>query len=243
MKLNKLFPATLCLTLIASPNFGFANESNGVEAQIRASLNRASKAVNLPNAKSVAVFGDNESVVLTDNPRWVVKGQLYDMWDNKEINSQADLVAAAKVIPINTINVNTTDIIDIRVRPEKSSILTVFLDPFSEQSANEMYLLNKYASEYQVRYIFTAMSQANIKPFFNFACSTTTISTEEIVDMVINKRFSNTDRSCRVEQAMNSFGLTQFLHINKSPTLIAPNNVFHAGMPVQLMDWLKTNTL
>lgn len=92
MKFTKLIPATLCLTLIASP----ALATNGAQEQLKASLTQASKAEKLPNANSVVVFGGSESVVLTDNPRWVIKGQLYDMWQNTEINSKSQLHDAAK---------------------------------------------------------------------------------------------------------------------------------------------------
>ena len=238
MKFTKLIPATLCLTLIASP----ALATNGAQEQLKASLTQASKAEKLPNANSVVVFGGSESVVLTDNPRWVIKGQLYDMWQNTEINSKLQLHDAAKKIPIQTINVNTTDVVDIRVNPEKSEVLTVFLDPFLEHSANEMYLLNKYAADYQIRYIFTAMSQSNIKLFFSFACETQTLSTDQVIEKVVDKQFAYGERKCREVQVMNSFGLTQFLHIKESPTLIAPNDVFHVGMPTELLGWLRKNT-
>lgn len=216
---------------------------SGAEAQVKKALEKASKAEQLPQSAAVVVFGEGEAVVLADNPRWVVKGQLYDMWQNKEINGPLALRDAAKRIPINKIKVNTKDVIDARVRPEKGLIVTVFLDPFMGNSSEVVRVLNTYATDYQVRYIYTAMSQANIQPFFSFACQGRVMAARDISQMIIDKSFIETTENCRQTEAMNSFGLTQFLHINQSPTIIAPNDVYHIGLPTALMKWLKDNEI
>ncbi|NAX38053.1 hypothetical protein CAG54_11150 [Vibrio sp. V27_P1S3P104] len=238
MKISfKLISLTLWLiTIFASPAY-----ANTAEDQIKEALKKTSKAEKLPDAKSVVIFGDSEAVVLTDNPRWVIKGQLYDMWQNKKINGTSELKHAAKKIPINKIKVNTKDIIDIRVHPEKIDVLTVFIDPFMDQSANQMYLLNKYANDVQIRYIFTAMSQENISRFFDFACETKGKTVNKTVQMVTKSQFKSNTGDCRKTEAMNSFGLTQFLRINTSPTLIAPNDIYHIGMPSNLVQWINGN--
>lgn len=237
MKHSSIFTLLLSLNLVVTPSFA----DTGAQAQVKEALTFASKAERLPNAKSIVVFGQKESVVLTDNARWVVKGQLYDMWQNREINDDAALREAAKVMPINSLTTNTTDVIDARVRPEKELIVTVFLDPFDSSSANVVKVLNNYASQYQIRYIYTVMSQGNIEPFFYFACQSKELSAEEISNIILEKRFTQTDKSCPQKRTMNSFGLTQFLHINQSPVLIAPNDVYHVGLPAKLMEWLRVN--
>ncbi len=240
IKSNSTFILLLSLNFLATSS---ASAEGGAETQIKKSLKNASKAVNLPDARSVVFFGQQEAIVLSDNPRWVVKGQLFDMWQNIEINSSYELKQAAKKIPINTIKINTDDVIDTRVRPEKESLLTVFLDPFASDSPEVVRLLNTYATDYQVRYIFTAMSQKHIAPFFDFACQSQGLESKAISQLVITQSYTQTNEECLQEEAMNSFGLTQFLHISKSPTLISPNETYHVGLPSNLMAWLKENEL
>lgn len=240
MKFTSTFVLLLSLNAMVTPST-FA--SDGAEAQVKKALSKASKAERLPNAASIVVFGQGEAVVLTDNPRWVVKGKLYDMWQNTEVEGPLSLQKAAKKIPINTIKVNTHDLIDARVRPEKESVLTVFLDPFEASSPEVVHLLNTYATDYQVRYIYTAMSQDNIEPFFDFACQSQAVTADAVSRIVINQEFIKEKVPCRKKEAMNSFGLTQFLQIKQSPVLIAPNDNYHVGLPAKLMDWLKENTI
>ncbi|EOX3447464.1 thioredoxin domain-containing protein [Vibrio cholerae] len=216
---------------------------SGAEEQVKKALEKASKAEKLPQSAAVVVFGEKEAVVLADNPRWVIKGKLFDMWQNKEINGPLALRDADKRIPINKIKVNTKDVIEARVRPEKELIVTVFLDPFMGNSSEVVRVLNTYATDYQVRYIYTSMSQANIQPFLSFSCQSRVMDARDISQMIIDKNFIETSESCRQTEAMNSFGLTQFLHINQSPTIIAPNDVYHIGLPSALMRWLKDNEI
>ncbi|NOI31840.1 hypothetical protein [Vibrio coralliilyticus] len=237
MKHSSILTLLLSLNLVVTPSLA----DTSAQRQVQNALKVASKAERLPKARSVVVFGQSEAVVITDNTRWVVKGQLYDMWQNVEVDNALELASAAKLLPINTLKTNTTDLVDARMRPEKELIVTVFLDPFEKKSANVVKLLNTYAKKYQVRYIYTAMSQKHIEPFFFFACEINGKSAESISQLIQEQRFERTDKSCSQTHAMNSFGLTQFLHINQSPVLIAPNDVYHVGLPPKLMEWLKEN--
>ncbi|GAM71764.1 hypothetical protein JCM19236_6347 [Vibrio sp. JCM 19236] len=59
---------------------------------------------------------------------------------------------------------------------------------------------------------------------------------------LINKEFGEAPTKCDQARAMNSYGLSAFLQISESPTLVAPNAELSVGMPKQVMNWLAQNS-
>ena len=237
MKLRSL----ICLVCFISASFTVFASDNPKE-RIKESLESAESVQHLPKARSMVIFGKlGQAIVLTDNPRWVVKGTLFDMWQNKEIHSQSDLNAAKKLLPLDKLNLNTSGVLDVMTRPEKKKKLVVFLDPYAPNSPSVISILTKYASEYKIHWIFTAVSQKSVEKLGSFACLVAQRSGSVVLDRIKNEQLPTVGKVCDQKRMMNSYGLSQFLHISTSPTLIAPNDVYSEGMPVKLMQWLSEN--
>jgi hypothetical protein len=66
-------------------------------------------------------------------------------------------------------------------------------------------------------------------------------SSEKVIEAIIKHKFPTQAGTCGQQHMMKTYGLSQFLHISVSPTLIAPNEVYHEGMPDKLMTWLEEN--
>lgn len=212
------------------------------QEQIQDSMSRASKARKLPKSNVIVIFGDNgEALGVMDNPRWVFKGKLFDMWDNEEIHSKPELSKAEKRIPLDKIKVNSTNVLDAIVNPEKPEKVTVFLDPFEANSSQVTSILTKYAKDYQLRFIFTATSESHFSQLNSFSCTVKYGDSSDVMNAIINQRFTDAEKACEPERVMSSYGLSRFLHISESPTLIAPNTVYIEGMPPKLMSWLTDN--
>lgn len=236
-----LLTASVLIASTLTPTF--ADELNGSEKQIKRALEKSKSIQKLPSSRATVAFDPlGQAVVITDNPRWVVKGTLYDMWSNEEVRSTTTLNAKAKRIPLNNIRVNSTDVLDITVNPEKSSTVTIFLDPFSENSSDTVHILTKYASDYQLRFIMTAFSEDNLKKLSSFNCSFSNLEANEVTQLIIKRNIPLVNQSCMNEQLVNSFALSQFVGVRQSPTIIAPNNVYNVGLPPKLMTWLAQNT-
>jgi hypothetical protein len=128
------------------------------------------------------------------------------------------------------------------VNPEKPEKITIFLDPFANNSSQAMSILTKYASDYQLRFLITAMSDEHYEKLAGITCMMQNHSSELLVKAIINKQLPYSKRVCDQTRLMKSVALSRFLHISQSPTLIAPNDVFSTGMPAKLMSWLSDNS-
>ncbi|GAD89949.1 hypothetical protein VHA01S_030_00240 [Vibrio halioticoli NBRC 102217] len=239
MMLLKIFLTVFLVQVIAFHSL--ANET--ASEQIKAAVKVASKPKKLLHSNAVVLFANSgESVVVSDNPRWVIKGQLFDMWSNVEVNGTAQLEALERKLPLDKLNVNTKDVFDFIVNPSKSQTVTIFIDPFEENTSHVVSVLSKYATDYRLRFILTAVEASHINPFIALQCAHQKVNDAVILDQLITQNFSDAKASCDQTKAMNSYGLSAFLQIKTSPTLVAPNSELSVGMPSQLMTWLAKNS-
>lgn len=237
---------TLALTVLVvmSPLFysNYVVAATPANEQIKGALEKASKARKLLQSNSVIFFSPTgETVLISDNPRWVVKGKLYDMWQNKEVNSVEQLSEVEKTIPLSKMKVGNRNVFDLNIHEGKDKTLTVFLDPFEKSSANVLSVLNRYVTDYQIRIIFTAVNPNHAQGLIDFYCATKSKSSTEILAMITGQKTNYSGNSCDNQDAINSYSFSQFLGIKQSPTLIASNDIFYAGMPKSLMTWLNEN--
>lgn len=238
------------ITAMATP-IAIASTDNAKE-QIKGALKEASKARKLKSSNSIVMFSPTgDSVVVNgDNPRWVMKGQLFDMWQNKKIASVSELESAEIVMPVNKMNIANKKLFDATINLDKEKELIVFIDPFVDSSKRVVSIIKKFVLDYQVRFIFTAVQEpesnettnSHIEKLFSFACQVEGLSSSETLDLIIMDKITfDNEKVCGKEKIVASYGLSQFLQIKTSPTLVASNEIYIEGMPKSLMTWLSEN--
>jgi thiol:disulfide interchange protein DsbC len=205
----------------------------------------ATKPEYLPKGRSVIIFGkqSNEALVVSDNPRWVVKGELFDMWQNKKIANLSELHEASEILPLNTIKVDIDNVLSVTANSEKDLELTVFLDPFKSTTPKDVETLLKYASAYQLKFIlFTKnKSKTEVKRLFTLACNLRGQSVNKQLAIIMNQESKVDEVACEQEKVVGSYGLTSILGIDRSPTLISSSYRYSEGLPERLTTWLMEN--
>ena len=212
-------------------------------AELQSAMKKASQAVSIPGARSIAMFERGDAIVITDNPRYVVKGQLYDMWANQPIKDSIELNESSKVIPLGNLSLNTDNLFVMNLHANKAKTLTVFIDPMESDTAEQLNILNTYASEYHIKVIFTTLraDQETISQLLRFACVVQKEQPQGVMAALVQNRAFQSQTFCNQESVIKTFAYTQFLNIKKLPTLIASNDVYSEAMPVPLIGWLATN--
>ncbi len=233
------FIAAMCFVSVPCTVYA---EEEGAREKIRAHLMQASKAQPLPNSRAIVMFGpQGQAVVVTDNPRYVVKGELFDMWQNEALKSQTAVDASAKTLPLSKMNVDTVNLLDVVVNPEKLNLVTIFLDPFESNSGDVVKILRKYAANYRLRFIFTTNKDEHVASLKAFACEVATQNADRILTAIEQQQFTTTTQACYENQLIKTLGLAGFLRITTSPTIIAPNSKYIEAFPANLMQWLADN--
>lgn len=204
------------------------------------------KAVNIPNSRSIVMFEDRETVVVTDNPRYVVKGELFDMWLNEPVTSKLELKKSSRVMPLDSLKLDSSGLFETTVNEQKGKTLTVFIDPTSENAPEQVHIINKYASAYRLRFVFTSVeaTEASVIRLLTFACDVQSKQPGEVVNLITqdaNSTPSTTEKFCLQEQVIKTYAFSQFLNISTLPTLVASNGVYSEGMPMPFIGWLAEN--
>ncbi len=238
----KIIKLTLLVSSLLLPVSAFSDNSKTPEQIFKDVSMRSEKARKLPKSNTVVLFGnDGDAVVVLDNPRWVIKGQLYDMFQNKAIADNKELSIAENKIPLNTLKVDTVNVLSFTVNPSKTKELIVFIDPFVGDSANDIEVNSVAAKHYRIRFILTPMAQASVEKLFKFSCVIKGESPPTILNRIRFNKYGNSKKLCSQDLVGKSYGLSAFLRLQKSPTLIASNNTASEGLPRSIVAFLAKN--
>lgn len=232
----------LGVTALTTSSLSMAEADSSAMEGLRESARQASKAERMPKSSSMVMFTKlGEAIVVADNPRWVVKGTLFDMWSNEEVHSSATMQELSKTLPLESMKIDHKNVLSVTVNQEKPKQLTVFLDPFLPNATTAARVIMEQAQMYRVRFIFTATRDESLEAFKKLGCVVESAPANKIIEHIINGSLPLEREGCLQEQSFKSYGLTQFLKIGKSPTLIASNDVYSEGLPSGVTTWLIEN--
>lgn len=241
MKQKNLTIISICALCLLS--FSAHSDSEKRDKLLGESLEQAKKVRKLPNSNNIVAFSGLGEVVVVDgnNPRWVVKGELYDMWANKRVNSNEELERQSSLIPLSKMAIDTNKILDVTVNKEKKQVITIFVQPFESKSIEAINLLLKYASRYQLRFIITPTDQDSMIELAKSGCWIMDSDGRDVLDSMVIGEMPVSSSSCSLDRLTKSFALSQFLMIQRYPVVIAPNGSYSTGVPENLMSWLEQN--
>ncbi|MEZ9922395.1 hypothetical protein AB4342_19985, partial [Vibrio breoganii] len=106
------------------------------------------------------------------------------------VKSEAQLALLERKLPLDKINVNTKDVFDFVVNPSKSQTVTIFIDPFHADTPNVVSVLSKYATDYRLRFILTAIEPTHVQPFLELQCAHPTSDSAVLVEQLSTQKFS-----------------------------------------------------
>lgn len=240
----KILVLVVSAVLTMTSFFVSSSTQNDVADQIKQSIAAAGKAVKVPNSKSIVVFEHSgQAVLISDNPRYVVKGQLFDMWNNEQVENSGQLNASSKIIPLGKLPIDYSQIFKLTTYPKADKTLTVFINPFDEQASNQIEIISKYASSYQIDWIFmsTQGTKVEVEQLLRLACVVLNEQPGDVIKMFIQNNISIPNQFCQKESVVKTFAFARFLNIHTLPTLIASNDVVSQGMPNSFISWLANN--
>ena len=240
----KISTLVISSVLTMTSFFVSSSASDDVSSQIKQSIAAAGKAVKVPNSNAVVVFEHSGQVVLiTDNPRYVVKGQLFDMWENKKVNNSGQLKASSLTIPLDKLPIDESQIFKITTNKHADKTLTVFINPFDKASPNQIEVIRKYASSYQIDWVFVSVegTKEHVDQLLKLSCVVLNEQASDILTMFIQTNISLPNKHCQKESVIKTFAFTRFLNIHTLPALIGSNDVVSQGMPQQFISWLAKN--
>ncbi len=200
----------------------------------------------IPQSNSIVSFSSkkNQQVIILDNPRYVVKGQLYDMWSKEKISSKVDLNKSKTTYPISKLKLNMNSMFGAKLNDNNNSEYLLFYNPFDVK--NKQFIKDNIAilNEKNIHVIFSIPSVANglndliVKKFYSLSCSDYKV--KNINDLLTIEQEQSKENPCG-EQLYKTVGMLNFMKITTLPLLISNKNdkSFINGESLDL--WFKTN--
>lgn len=200
--------------------------------------------IELPVQKFSAIESEGQIFYVSNNGRYVITGQLYDMWEGRNLDTISQIKISTETIPLKGLNVKVKDLNTVTLGNGKKDIL-MFVDPLSDITKElinqSREIINNGNDDFSFKFIFIpALGDKSNVAAKKILCSLGIISDEEILNHVVFNTISQlTNNKCDVKPYDKTLVISTLLQIKRVPFLIADDGRFTTGIPSNYINWLN----
>lgn len=200
--------------------------------------NQLDAIVELPIKSLRAVEANGEIVFLSENGRFVLKGQLYDVWYRDTVDTIPQMVDASTRLHFKRLasDIDEQNVLTIGTGPKQ---VVVYVDPLCAICHKLMQDAQKMAKQYTFKFLVVpALGDKSNELSRRVFCASDK-------DEALKSFMSNTletlpqKESCEMAGYDNTLLLAQLLDIQAVPFVVAPDGRFSYGRPAELKKWLE----
>lgn len=233
--MKKTLLIIMIMALLAAP--GFAQQASIQKLKsIDAMQVLPSNQINMVEASGQVFF-------VTQNGRYVIKGDLYDMWSGGAlVSSVAELNASSSKIDLDKIGIKMDDLFNLQYGNGPKTV-TMFVSPgcgYCKKTLQEMIssdLAEKYTFNIIPLPFLGQKSQDSVKRLAAAALN----NPADALNALVNDDYSSLAQKDGgdVEGIKRAMITAQILGINQVPVLLADNGTMLVGAPQNLTNWLQ----
>lgn len=201
------------------------------------------KKVDLPIKKLSAIESENQIYYVSSNGRYVLIGQMYDLWNKTTLDSMDQIEESATRIHLDKMNFKISDLNMLQLGTGDKDIVA-FIDPNGKPSIDfvKKVIENKDSSFSKFTFKFVIIpalgDNSNIiaKKIF---CVKDVKSHDEILQLLINNQINSLPiPECNTQNYDKTLVTATILQIQEVPFIIANDGRFSKGLPNKLPEWL-----
>ena len=243
--------AALVLTMTVSAVFAADTvPASAPEAKTAAMGGEPNSAMNVPKIDSLvplpisglkAVVSNDELLYISDNGRYVLRGVMYDAWDQKPLKSLDDIRESATHINLAKMHIDTVDFKPLAYGKGREHI-TVFVDPkcpwcakLMQQMQAKPELVKRYTFDLVPIPVLGAESQRLVR---ELGCARDRQAALKALMSEDYDRALEPEKDCTLQHVQKSMVAAQLLGVTGVPFLIHQDGRVQRGMPKELGDWL-----
>lgn len=197
--------------------------------------------VPLPISGLKAVVSNDELLYMSDNGRYVLRGVMYDAWNQKSLKSLDDIRESATHINLAKMHIDTADFKPLAYGQGRAHI-TVFVDPkcpwcakLMRQMKDKPELAKRYTFDLVPIPVLGAESQRLVR---ELGCARDRRAALEALMSENYDRPLAQEKDCTLQHVQKSMVAAQLLGVTGVPFLIRQDGRVQRGMPQELGDWL-----
>lgn len=196
------------------------------------------RVVELPITGLSVVEDDGEFVFISSNGRFVISGQLTDVWQKRKLTTLAELAELSQRIPIESFDLDITKLNAFRVGHGAKRVVT-FVDPFSAASKELVMEAQLLTDHYTFDFIVVpALGDESHQLSLKLFCAADRISQANAF-VAGELAALPQQESCNTAAYDETLVTAEILGVNGVPYLVAPDGRFMAGKPFSLERWLE----
>ncbi len=197
--------------------------------------------VNLPIKGMRAVQSNGQTVLLSDNGRFVFTGQLYDLWYKKSLNTLAEMREVVDRIDLKRmgLDIDKLNTVSLGSGPKQ---VGVFVDPRCHYCHALMNDAQALVKQYTFKLVaIPVLGEASNRLAKAMSCAK---NKKQALKALANQTLDKlpTQSACSTEQYDRTLLAAQLMNIEGVPYVIAPNGQISYGRPMNLQAWLAANS-
>lgn len=194
--------------------------------------------ITLPIDRLEAVESEGQIYFMSGNGRYVLRGELTDVWNKKVLTRFSDIKDSVSKIQMSNMGLNTEELNVISVGTGDKEVFS-FVDPLCTYCHELMKDAKKIAGDtYTFHFIvIPAMGDKSNVLARKVLC----MDDESAFDAMVNNKLKSVkeDKSCnKLEDYRKTLVLSTLIGVNGVPMTVAPNGEYKYGIIDSLSEWL-----
>lgn len=196
----------------------------------------------LPIKGMKAISSNGEIMFISDDGRFVIKGELYDMWYRSRHTTMDEIRRLDDRIDVGRIGIDYSELVTTTIGQGRSEVL-VFVDPLCGYCHQVIESALNLVNDYTFRVIFTGiLGQPSLALTARIACAK---NTSEVIPAFLTRDLANISvkPSCDRDPVIQTETMAKVLNIRTVPTIIAADGRVSKTVPRDLGVWLSGSSL
>ncbi|ECU8224391.1 MULTISPECIES: DsbC family protein [Enterobacterales] len=195
--------------------------------------------VKLPIKEVRAVQSDGQIMFLSENGRFVISGQIYDLWSKKPLNTMSQMRDAAERIHFKSMGMDVDTLNTISVgRGDKEVV--VFVDPLCTVCHKLMDESTSLVDEYTFKFVvIPALGAESNRLAKGLFCAK---DKTNALDAFMNNTLASlpSKKTCDLSQYDQTLLTAHLIGIEGVPFVVAQDGRVSKGRPKNLKSWLES---
>lgn len=191
----------------------------------------------LPIKTLRAVVTDGEQVFISENGRFIIKGDLYDVWQKKRITDFGEMQKLATHIDLKKIGLDVAALNTVSMGTGAEDVV-VFVAPHCPACKALIQEAKKFSAKYRFQFVFLSGDEAVQKTIKNIVGAA---APDIALEAVVSNKAEDLPKITNCDPQRNAMTvlMAQLMGIDKVPFFIAPDGRLHEGLPQNLSAWLE----
>ncbi|MCE0759506.1 DsbC family protein [Marinobacter sp. G11] len=223
---------------IAGLSLSTITGAHAVELDLAPGKNKLDAIVELPIKKVRAVEANGEILFLSENGRFVLRGQLYDVWYKDTVDTMKEMEDTATRIHFDRMGADLDDYNTLSIGDGEKQVVA-FVDPQCPVCHKLMKDAEKLGDDYTFKFVVVpALGEKSNELARKVFCAK---DREDALEAYMSQDLETLPQktSCDTAQYDMTLMMATLLDVQGVPFVVAPDGRMSKGRPSELENWLE----